>query len=134
MDPDGDAIKNLLIELFWWLCPEIITNGHFYVAVPPLFRITTSKNEYIYLKDSKALEEYKLANEGKKYAVNRNKGLGEQDADELAECLLDPETRNVKQVIVSDRTEAAILIETLMGPSVPPRRKWLLEHSEEAED
>lgn len=73
-DPDGDAIKNLLIELFWWLCPEIILNGHFYVAIPPLFRITTSKNEYIYLKDSNALEEYKKENIGKKYLVNRNKG------------------------------------------------------------
>lgn len=133
-DPDGDAIKNLLIELFWWLCPEIITNGHFYVAIPPLFRITTSKNEYIYLKDFKALEEYKKENAGKKYLVNRNKGLGEQDADELAECLLNPETRNIKQVIVSNRAEASELIETLMGPSVPPRRQWLIEHSEEAED
>ena len=133
-DPDGDAIKNLLIELFWWLCPEIILNGHFYVAIPPLFRITTSKNEYIYLKDSNALEEYKKENVGKKYLVNRNKGLGEQDADELAECLLNPETRNIKQVVVSDRPKASELIETLMGPSVPPRRQWLIEHSEEAED
>ena len=133
-DPDGQAIKNLLIELFWWLCPEIILNGHFYVAIPPLFRITTSKNEYIYLKDSKALEEYKKENAGKKYLVNRNKGLGEQDADELAECLLNPETRNIKQVVVSNRAEASELIETLMGPSVPPRRQWLIEHSEEAED
>lgn len=133
-DPDGDAIKNLLIELFWWLCPEIILNGHFYVAIPPLFRITTSKNEYIYLKDSNALEEYKKENAGKKYLVNRNKGLGEQDADELAECLLNPETRNIKQVAVSDRAKASELIETLMGPSVPPRRQWLIEHSEEAED
>ena len=133
-DPDGDAIKNLLIELFWWLCPEIILNGHFYVAIPPLFRITTSKNEYIYLKDSNALEEYKKENVGKKYLVNRNKGLGEQDADELAECLLNPETRNIKQVAVSDRAKASELIETLMGPSVPPRRQWLIEHSEEAED
>lgn len=73
-DPDGQAIKNLLLTMFWWICPELILNGHLYVAVPPLFRITTKKNEYIYLKDSKALEEYKLSHKGEKYLVNRNKG------------------------------------------------------------
>ena len=131
-DPDGASIKNLLIELFWWLCPEIIEKGYLYSAEPPLFRITTNKNKYIYLKDAAALEEYKNAHNSEKYLISRNKGLGEQDADELAECLLTPETRNIKQLIVQDYKEAAKLIETLMGPSVPPRRAWLLEHSEEA--
>ncbi len=58
--------------------------------------------------------------------------VGEQDADELGECLLNPETRNVVQITVSDVKTTNDLIETLMGPSVPPRRAWLLEHSEEA--
>jgi DNA gyrase subunit B len=91
-------------------------------------------NKYIYLKDAAALEDYKNAHNGEKYLISRNKGLGEQDADELAECLLTPETRNIKQLIVQDYKKAANLIETLMGPSVPPRRAWLLEHSEEAND
>ena len=73
-DADGQAIKNLLITCFWWLCPDLIINGHIYVAVPPLFRITTKKNEYIYLKDSKMLEEYKTAHEGEKFLINRAKG------------------------------------------------------------
>lgn len=133
-DPDGASIKNLLIELFWWLCPEIIEKGYLYSAEPPLFRITTNKNKYIYLKDAIALEEYKNLHNGEKYLISRNKGLGEQDADELAECLLTPETRNIKKLVVQDYKEAAKLIETLMGPSVPPRRAWLLEHSEEAND
>ena len=133
-DPDGASIRNLLIEMFWWLCPELILNGHIYTTMPPLFRITTKKNEYIYLKDAAALEEYKIQHQGEKFQINRNKGLGEQDADELSEALLDPVTRNISQIIVEDEKKAAILIETLLGPSVPPRRAFLLEHSEEAND
>ena len=133
-DPDGASIKNLLIELVWWLCPELILNGHIYTTMPPLFRITTKKNEYIYLKDAAALEQYKIQHQGEKYQINRNKGLGEQDADELSEALLDPATRNVAQLIVSDEKKAAVLIETLLGPSVPPRRAFLLQHAEEAND
>ena len=131
-DPDGASIRNLLIEMFWWLCPELVLNGHIYTTMPPLFRITTNKNKYIYLKDAAALEEYKAKHQGEKFAVNRNKGLGEQDSDELAEALLNPETRNVLQIVVEDKNKAASLIEVLLGTSVPPRREYLLAHEEEA--
>lgn len=131
-DPDGASIKNLLIEMFWWLCPELILNGHIYTTMPPLFRITTKKNEYIYLKDANELEEYKKKHQGEKYQINRNKGLGEQDASELAEALLNPKTRNIAQIVVSDEKKAAILIDVLLGTSVPPRRAFLLAHEEEA--
>lgn len=133
-DPDGASIRNLLIELLWWLCPELIKNGHVYTTMPPLFRITTKKNQYMFLKDAAALEEYKAAHQGEKYLVNRNKGLGEQDANELAEALLNPETRNVAKLVVEDENETARLIEILMGPSVPPRRAYLLAHEEEANE
>lgn len=133
-DADGASIRNLLIEMFWWLCPELILNGHLYTTMPPLFRITTKKNEYIYLKDMAELEKYREAHKGEKYQVNRNKGLGEQDADELAVALLNPETRTAAQLTVSNAQEAADLIECLLGPSVPPRRAYLLKHSEEAND
>lgn len=73
-DPDGASIRNLLIEMFWWLCPELILNGHIYTTMPPLFRITTNKNKYIYLKDANALDEYKKSHQGEKYQINRNKG------------------------------------------------------------
>ena len=131
-DPDGEAIKNLLLTCFWWLCPELVMNGHLYAAIPPLFRITTKKNEYIYLRDATALDDYKEKHIGEKYAVNRNKGLGEQDADELEECLLNPKTRNVEQIIVEDKTEASKLLEILMGPSVPPRKEYVLKYAEDA--
>lgn len=133
-DPDGQAIKNLLLTCFWSLCPELILNGHLWITIPPLFRITKGKDTYIYLKDATELEQYKKEHNGEKYLVNRNKGLGEQDAEELGECLLDPSTRNVAQIKVENELSTKILFETLMGPSVPPRRKWLLEHSEEASD
>ena len=131
-DPDGQSIKNLLLTCFWTLCPELVTNGHIWVAIPPLFRITTKKNEYIYLRDAAALEEYKRTHVGEKYAVNRNKGLGEQDASELSECLLNHETRNVEQITVDDVVEANRLFEIFMGPSAGPRKDWILQHSEEA--
>ena len=73
-DPDGEAIKNLLLTLFWELCPELVINGHIYATVPPLFRITTKKNEYIYLRDNNELEEYKKQHINEKYLINRNKG------------------------------------------------------------
>lgn len=131
-DPDGEAIKNLLLTFFWSLCPELMINGYIYTAVPPLFRITTRKNEYIYLKDGVALEEYKRAHQGEKYLVNRNKGLGEQDASELEDCLLKTDTRNIMQVTVEDAEAAEHLFDILMGTSVPPRREYILKHSEEA--
>ena len=133
-DPDGASIRNLLIEMFWWLCPELVLNGHLYTTMPPLFRITTKKNEYIYLKDTEALEQYKNKHQGEKFQINRNKGLGEQDAEELSEALLDPTTRNIAQIVVEDKNKTAILMETLLGPSVPPRRAFLLEHEEEANE
>lgn len=131
-DADGQAIKNLLIELFWWLCPELVLNGHIYSTLPPLFRITTKKNEYVFLSDKNALDKYKEVHRNEVFLVNRNKGLGEQDAVELYECLINPDTRNIFQIIISDKDAADRLMECLMGPSVPPRRAYLLQHSEEA--
>ena len=133
-DPDGASIRNLLIEMFWWLCPELIENGHIYTTIPPLFRITTKKNEYIFLKDQKALDDYKIKHQGEKYIISRNKGLGEQDPEEIYDALLNPETRNVEQLQIINKEETEKLIECLLGPSVPPRREYLLKHSEEANE
>ena len=131
-DADGEQIRNLLLTLFWVLCPELIINGHVYATYPPLFRITTAKNEYIFLKDAAALNEYKNAHQGEKYLVSRNKGLGESDGDELRYCILDPATRNIEQMQVNDIEDTDKLFDILMGPSVPPRREYILIHGEEA--
>ena len=133
-DPDGASIRNLLIEMFWWLCPELILNGHIYTTMPPLFRITTKKNEYIYLKDENELNEYKNKHKNDKFLINRNKGLGEQDSEELADALVNPNTRNIAKIIVSNENEAKQMIEMLLGTSVPPRRRFLLQHEGEANE
>ena len=75
LDFDGFAIENLLFNILWYLCPDLIIEGHVYSSIPPLYRVTTSKNEYIYLKDDAALEEYKEKNKGKKFEIGREKGL-----------------------------------------------------------
>ena len=131
-DPDGQAIKNLVLTLLWYLCPELILNGHVYCAIPPLFRITTKKNEYIFLRDAIALEQYKASHVGEKFQINRNKGLGEQDAQELDECLLNPETRNVVQVIVNNKDKSNDVIEMFMGKDTKDRKEYIALHSEEA--
>lgn len=73
-DPDGQAIKNLLLTFFWSLCPELLTKGYIWIAVPPLFRITKGKDNFVYLKDQAALDKYKIEHQNEKYQVNRNKG------------------------------------------------------------
>ena len=133
-DPDGENIRMLIAVNLWSLCPELIINGHFYVAYAPLFRVTKSKNEYIYLKDAAALEEYSKKHQNEKYRVNRLKGLGECDSEELADVLLDKKTRNVKQLVVNDAKEAEKHLEMLMGTSVAGRRKFLLENGSKANE
>lgn len=130
-DPDGFAIKNLLINVFWWLCPDLFFNNHIYVAVPPLFRITTNKNEYIYLRDSRALEDYKKKHKTNNYTINRLKGLGEMNPEELSDTLLDPKTRNVLLLEAKDFKSVDRFLEVIEGNDVAPRREYLLKHGEE---
>ena len=127
-DPDGYEIRLLLINMFWWLCQELVENGHIYVAVPPLYRITTSKNEYIYLTGDAELETYKKEHKKDKFTINRNKGLGEQDSTELATCLLREPTRNVQQLTIEDAKYVDDLLEITMGQKVEPRRDYLLKN------
>lgn len=121
-----------MFNIFWYICPELIINGHIYSSVPPLYRVTTKKNEYIYLKDDNALEEYKSKNMDKIQFLGRMKGLGEQDSDELACCLLEPETRNLYKLTVSDIKKTDKMFKDLYGKNVEPRVKFLEEHLEEA--
>lgn len=130
-DFDGFAIENLLFNVLWNLCPELIINGHVYSAVPPLYKITTTKNEYVYLKDDNALQSYKAKHKNIQ-AINRLKGLGEMDSSELSECLLDSDTRHIVQLTVNDVPTTNQLFQDLYGKAVEPRVKFILEHSEEA--
>lgn len=132
-DPDGKLIENLLFNILWFMCPELIVNGHVWSAVPPLFRITTRKNQYIYCSDEIDLQQKKeLIGEKNILFLNRNKGLGEQDSEELSECLLDPKTRNVIQLKVEDFGLTENIFQTLYGKEVAPRLQFLNNHLEEA--
>ena len=131
-DFDGFAIENLLFNILWYMCPELIVNGHVYSAVPPLFRVTTKKNEYIYLRDAEALAAYQKEHGTEVQSIGRLKGLGEQDSDELSYCLLDPDTRNVLQLKVEDYGKTDKMFQDLYGKRVEPRVQFLAQHLEEA--
>ena len=130
-DEDGKSIRSLLFTFLWSVCPELFTNGHIYMALPSLYRVTTQKNEYIYLKDDEALAEYKKKCRTK-IQVNRMKGLGEADSDELEYMLTNPDTRNIVQIEVSDVEKADKLFKDFYGKDVKPRVEYIFGHSEEA--
>jgi DNA gyrase subunit B len=130
-DVDGSHIKNLFYTFIWNFCPQLILDGYVYAGVPPLYKITMGK-KYQYLKNDEALEEFRKANAGKKYEVNRMKGLGEMDVDEVESTLILPEERIIKQITVKDVKAADKLFEDLMGTAIGPRKDYIKEHSKEA--
>ena len=131
-DIDGAHIKNLFYTFIWNFCPQLIRDGYVYAGVPPLYKITIGK-EYKYLKNDEELEEFRKTHTGKKYTVNRMKGLGEMSVEETEETLTDPNNRIIKQITVEDDKAADILFEQLMGTGVQCRKQFIKEHSKEAE-
>ena len=130
-DVDGAHIKNLFYTFIWNFCPQLIIDGYIYAGVPPLYKITIGK-QYKYLKNDEELEAFSKANTGRKYTVNRFKGLGEMDVEETEETLTDPENRIIKQITVEDVKKADQLFEDLMGAGIAPRKLYIQEHSAEA--
>ena len=130
-DTDGAHIKNLFYTFIWTFCPQLILDGYIYAGVPPLYKITEGKDIYIYLKDDAELEKYRTSHKGKKYLVNRLKGLGEMSPDETS-ILVDPDKRIIKQVTVEDITAANKLFDDLMGTQIIPRKRFIQQHSQEA--
>lgn len=99
--------------------------------MPPLYKVTIGK-KYKYIKNDEALEQFRKENAGRSYVVNRMKGLGEMDVDEVEETLIDPEQRIIKQITVEDVTAANKLFDDLMGQAITPRKVYIKEHSKEA--
>lgn len=125
-------IKNLFYTFIWTFCPQLIIDGYVYGGVPPLYKITMGKDTYKYLRNDEELEKFRIENKGRKYQVNRLKGLGEMSAEET-DILVNPDIRNIQQITVDDVKKADILFDQLMGEAVAPRKKFIQEHSAEAE-
>ena len=132
-DVDGAHIGTLLLTLFYRYMPDLINEGHVYVAMPPLYKVIPAKGEGEYLYDDKALEVYRRQHKGKNFTLQRYKGLGEMDPDQLWETTLNPETRRLRRIEIGDASLSSDITDVLMGTDVPPRRAFIYEHAKDAE-
>lgn len=129
-DVDGAHIATLLLTFFYRFYPDLINEGHIYIAIPPLYRVGEGKHMQ-YLYSDEELNRYRKKHTGK-FTIQRYKGLGEMDADQLYETTMNPESRVLKQVSINSIVEANKLTQTLMGTEVAPRREYIEIHSTDA--
>ncbi len=130
-DVDGAHISTLLMTFFYRFMPELIQEGHVYLAMPPLYKAIPSRGASEYLYDDAALERYRKTH--KNFILQRYKGLGEMDPPQLWETTLNPETRSLKRVEIEDARMANEMTEILMGTDVEPRREFIYRHAREAQ-
>ena len=130
-DVDGMHIVSLYLTFFYRHMPELIQEGHIYVAVPPLYKAVWGK-EKRYLFDDRDREKFLKTPDGQKSVTQRFKGLGEMNADELWETTMNPETRRLKQINVEDASKADEVFTMLMGEEVAPRKRFIQTHAKQA--
>ena len=122
-DVDGSHIRVLFLTFIWKFCPELLEKGYIYAAVPPLYKATMG-TKIQYLKDDAALEEFRKVTK-KSFDLGRMKGLGEMDPEEMAETVMNANTRTLKQITMEDAAAVAQTFMSLMGESVDPRKKFI---------
>ncbi len=127
-DQDGAHIRSILLTFFFRYMKELITNGNVYIGMPPLYKIT-DKNIIKYAYDDIELENI-LKTVGKNYTLQRYKGLGEMNPEQLWETTMNPQTRTLMRVTIDDAADADRLITTLMGDDVGPRKNYIYEYAD----
>ena len=134
-DVDGSHIRTLLLTFFYRYMNALIENGHVYIATPPLYRITYTKDQIEYAWDDETRDQIikRLKKEKKKFDVSRYKGLGEMNPEQLWETTMDPETRTLQQVTVESAAAADKMFSTLMGGDVEPRREFIERNAKYAQ-
>ena len=130
-DVDGAHICTLLLTLFYRFMPDLIYEGHVYIAMPPLYKAIPSRGSEEYLYDDEALARYRKKHKAP-LTLQRYKRPGEMDPDQLWETTLNPETRTMRQVGIEDGRMASDVTELLMGNDVPPRKEFIYEHARDA--
>jgi DNA gyrase subunit B len=131
-DVDGAHIRTLLLTFFFRYMQPLIETGHLFIAQPPLFLISHGKEkEYVYSEENKDLIIKKINAAGGKYGLQRYKGLGEMNPEQLWDTTMNPDNRTLLQVSIEDAAEADRTFDMLMGAKVPPRRRFIQTHAKE---
>jgi DNA gyrase subunit B len=129
-DVDGAHIRTLLLTFFFRFMEPLIADGHLYVAQPPLYRIKKGKKQHWVFSDAEKDAVLKKMGDGRGTDIQRYKGLGEMNPEQLWETTMNPETRTILQVSVEDAVKADEIFTTLMGDEVPPRKSFILSHAQ----